>query len=164
MVLLSLCLNSMIKIWFNIWQAYSVFWFAAFFVLFFAFFSFSYNIKLQRYILTFFSFCLCDLIIQFELCAVISSVMFDAFLINFWAHVAHMHTHTHTHTCVHTELHADNHFLIGKINLLISSQLGVSIKYLVNKLPLPKLAIMYEPEGKWPICYGCLCLCVCVCL
>lgn len=92
--------------------------------------------------------------------------MLDAFLINIWAcvaRVAHENTHTNTH-----KLHTDKHILIGKINLLISLQLGVSIKYLVNKLPLPKLAIMYEPEGKWPICFGCVCaqgnLCGSVCL
>ena len=101
---------------------------------------------------------MCDLISQFELCAVFNSVMFNAFLIKFWACVALMLMSTDT--SVHAELHTDKHILIGKINLLISSQLGVSIKYLVNKLPLPKLAIMYEPEGKWPIC--CVCVCVCV--
>lgn len=92
--------------------------------------------------------------------------MLNAFLINIWAcvaRVAHENTHTNTH-----KLHTDKHILIGKINLLISLQLGVSIKYLVNKLPLPKLAIMYEPEGKWPICFGCVCaqgnLCGSVCL
>lgn len=61
---------------------------------------------------------------------------------------------------MHSELRTDKHILIGKINLLISLQLGVSIKYLVNKLPHPKVAIMHEPEGKQPICYGCVCSCV----
>lgn len=152
MVFIPLCLQNMIEIRCNLF-----FWFVAslsafcFYQLFF----FSYNIK------TFFSpFRLCDLITQFELCAVVSCVMFDAFLINFWARVALVHRSTQTHTNVHTELHTDKHILIGKINLLISLQLGVSIKYLVNKLPLPKFAIKYEPEGKWPICYG---VCVCVC-
>lgn len=72
--------------------------------------------------------------------------MFRVILINFLICVTLMHFSTDT--SMQVVLHPDKHLLTGMINLLISLQLGMSIKYLVNKLPLAKLAIMYEPEWK----------------
>lgn len=64
------------------------------------------------------SFCLGDVITQFELCAVVRRVMLSALLINFLICVTLMHFSTDT--SMQVELPTDKHILTGMINLLIS--------------------------------------------